>query len=102
MCVQYRCDGSVLFLNHNPTSAAWLSRDGTPQIYWGGATSRRERYCACGETSKSIKICQVRSQGCFYCIYCMLYFVSVALFASILMLLHYADEAVLLTQEKSD
>ena len=49
---QYRCVGSVMFQHDNLTTATWLSRDGTPQIYWGGATSRRDRYCACGETSE--------------------------------------------------
>ena len=49
---QYRCFGSVLFDNSDPSVAAWISRDGMPQIYWGGATSHRDRYCACGETSK--------------------------------------------------
>ena len=44
-----------MFRNENPTYAAWLSSDGTPQIYWGGATSRRDRYCACGETSKFLQ-----------------------------------------------
>ena len=33
----------------SPTYATWLSRDGMPQTYWGGATSRKDRYCACGE-----------------------------------------------------
>ena len=41
-----------MMFRETPTFTAWLSRDGMPQIYWGGATSRRERYCACGETSK--------------------------------------------------
>ena len=49
---QYRCIGSLMFRNENPTRAAWFSRDGTAQIYWGGATSRRDHYCACGETSE--------------------------------------------------
>ena len=45
---QYRCYGSMMF-GGNPTYATWLSRDGMPQTYWGGATSRRYGYCACGE-----------------------------------------------------
>ena len=52
-CFQYRCIHSLLLARDIITSvtvATWLSRDGTSQIYWGGATSRRDFYCACGET----------------------------------------------------
>ncbi|CAK8681317.1 unnamed protein product [Clavelina lepadiformis] len=52
-CKQYiklRCNG-VLF-NHASGGRAiqWISRSGTPVEYWGGATSLRPGYCACGET----------------------------------------------------
>ena len=57
---QYRCIYSWMFRKESLTPAAWLSRDGTPQIYWGGATSRRDRYCACGETSEFLQ----QNQGC--------------------------------------
>ncbi|XP_077975858.1 uncharacterized protein LOC120341640 [Styela clava] len=34
--------------------AWWVSRDGERMNYWGGATSRRDEYCACGETGTCI------------------------------------------------
>jgi len=48
--LQYRCVGSALFFNGGDVKAAWISRDGEKMRYWGGATSRRDYYCACGET----------------------------------------------------
>jgi len=29
---------------------AWISRDGVKMKYWGGVVSRKDFYCACGET----------------------------------------------------
>ncbi|XP_076820781.1 contactin-associated protein-like 4 isoform X1 [Clavelina lepadiformis] len=47
--IKYRCKGNRIF-SGNHYEATWLSRDGTQMHYWGGATSRRVGYCACGET----------------------------------------------------
>ncbi|XP_076809882.1 contactin-associated protein-like 4 [Clavelina lepadiformis] len=52
--IKYRCIGSVLFQG-NIDYAAWLSRDGTHIKYWGGATSRRNYFCACGETGTCLE-----------------------------------------------
>jgi len=50
--LQYRCLGSVLFNNGFIPRATWITREGEQMKYWGGATSRRDFYCACAETSK--------------------------------------------------
>jgi len=50
-CLQYRCLGSVV-MNDGTPFAAWISRDGETMKYWGGASSRRNFYCACGETGE--------------------------------------------------
>ncbi|XP_076818767.1 contactin-associated protein-like 4 [Clavelina lepadiformis] len=47
--IKYRCKGNLIF-SGSTYYATWLSRDGTHIHYWGGATSRRDGYCACGET----------------------------------------------------
>nr|XP_039258580.1 uncharacterized protein LOC120335151 [Styela clava] len=59
-CRQYikvRCTG-IIFLNEG--YAWWVSRDGDKMNYWGGATSGRDKYCACGETNS----CIVQSYKC--------------------------------------
>ncbi|XP_076809182.1 contactin-associated protein-like 4 [Clavelina lepadiformis] len=43
--VKYRCKSSLL-----RGYGRWTSRNGGPKYYWGGATSQRSYYCACGET----------------------------------------------------
>nr|XP_039267984.1 contactin-associated protein-like 2 [Styela clava] len=45
--IQARCEG-MMILRDGPY-AWWVSRDGEKMLYWGGATSRRNSYCACGE-----------------------------------------------------
>ncbi|CAK8695706.1 unnamed protein product [Clavelina lepadiformis] len=53
--IKYRCIGSILFEGGGYTqSATWLSRDGSHMKYWEGATSRRNFYCACGETESCV------------------------------------------------
>jgi len=37
-------------MNDGTSFAAWIYRDGETMKYWGGASSRRNFYCACGET----------------------------------------------------
>ncbi|XP_039269503.2 uncharacterized protein LOC120344349 [Styela clava] len=52
-CRQYikaRCQGMALFRT-NPY-AWWVSRDGEKMMYWGGAISKINYYCACGETGQ--------------------------------------------------
>ena len=51
--LQLRCNG-VHFnhVNSDSRSAAWVSRGGQRELYWGGAFSRRPNFCACGETGK--------------------------------------------------
>ncbi|XP_077968109.1 uncharacterized protein LOC120326421 [Styela clava] len=47
--IKYRCQGSRIF-----SYAWWVSREGEKMTYWGGATSMRDNYCACGETGECI------------------------------------------------
>ncbi|XP_076809883.1 contactin-associated protein-like 4 [Clavelina lepadiformis] len=49
--IKYRCIASLLL---EGGYATWLSRDGTHMRYWGGATSQRNDYCACGETGTCV------------------------------------------------
>ncbi|XP_076812126.1 contactin-associated protein-like 2 [Clavelina lepadiformis] len=50
--VKFRCQSVFLF--RNSPAAAWLSRGGIAMHYWGGATSGRDYYCACGETGSCV------------------------------------------------
>nr|XP_039260128.1 neurexin-4-like [Styela clava] len=55
-CKQYiklQCQGVLMSWQGDPRSW-WVSRDGVQMGYWGGATSRRKGYCACGETNTCI------------------------------------------------
>nr|XP_039263780.1 collagen alpha-1(XI) chain-like isoform X1 [Styela clava]XP_039263781.1 collagen alpha-1(XI) chain-like isoform X1 [Styela clava] len=52
--IKMKCQGSVLFHNGDPY-AWWISRTGEKMLYWGGATSKRKHYCACGETGTCVK-----------------------------------------------
>ncbi|XP_076823442.1 contactin-associated protein-like 4 isoform X2 [Clavelina lepadiformis] len=52
--IKYRCRASVIFFDGGVDHASWVSRDGTQIHYWGGATSRRSGYCACGETGTCV------------------------------------------------
>nr|XP_039248885.1 contactin-associated protein-like 5 [Styela clava] len=49
--IKYRCQGSMIL---REIDAWWVSREGEKMIYWGGATSMRNKYCACGETGECI------------------------------------------------
>ncbi|XP_039271356.2 uncharacterized protein LOC120345851 [Styela clava] len=46
--IKARCEGMLLF--RTDPFAWWVSRNGEKMLYWGGATSRSNYYCACGET----------------------------------------------------
>ncbi|CAK8671408.1 unnamed protein product [Clavelina lepadiformis] len=59
--IKYRCKANAIFYA-NTYVATWLSRDGTHIHYWGGATSRRDGYCACGETGT----CRHSNRGSAY------------------------------------
>ncbi|XP_076823443.1 contactin-associated protein like 5-3-like [Clavelina lepadiformis] len=52
--IKYRCRASVMFYDSGADHASWVSRGGTQMHYWGGATSRRNDYCACGETGTCV------------------------------------------------
>ncbi|XP_076823445.1 neurexin-4-like [Clavelina lepadiformis] len=52
--IKYRCRASLIFHGDNEDFASWISRDGTQMRYWGGATSQRNDYCACGETGNCV------------------------------------------------
>ncbi|CAK8675040.1 unnamed protein product [Clavelina lepadiformis] len=52
--IKYRCRASVIFNGNSEDYASWVSRDGTQMHYWGGATSQRNDYCACGETGNCV------------------------------------------------
>ncbi|XP_078494753.1 caspr5 protein [Ciona intestinalis] len=61
-CRQYisiRCQGSI-FTSNGTSYAWWLSGSGEKKYYWGGATSMRNGYCACGET----KTCANKGRTC--------------------------------------
>ncbi|CAK8695481.1 unnamed protein product [Clavelina lepadiformis] len=49
--IKYRCRGAMLLRD---LRSSWISRDGEKMKYWGGATSRRTGYCACGETGTCV------------------------------------------------
>lgn len=52
--IKYRCQASVLLYYPNSPYGFWLSRDGEKMKYWGGGSSKRTGYCACGETGTCI------------------------------------------------
>lgn len=52
--IKYRCQGSVLLYYPNTPYGYWLSRDGEKMNYWGGGSSKRTGYCACGETGSCL------------------------------------------------
>ena len=50
-CEQFiilECNGSVAFIGEK--ASWWISRDGKPMLYWGGAAAGNKK-CACGMTS---------------------------------------------------
>ncbi|XP_039259674.2 neurexin-4-like isoform X1 [Styela clava] len=53
--IKFRCHGSVITFGA-PTDpwAWWTSRNGEKMLYWGGSTSRKDGYCACGETGTCV------------------------------------------------
>ncbi|XP_076814580.1 contactin-associated protein-like 5 [Clavelina lepadiformis] len=53
--IKYRCGGSVLLYGSATDYGSWVSRNGTRMKYWGGAASRRDNYCACGETGTCVE-----------------------------------------------
>jgi len=46
--IKFECNTNVAFIYNS--FAWWVSRDGTPMNYWGGATGH-DKMCACGVTS---------------------------------------------------
>ncbi|KXJ06368.1 Adhesion G protein-coupled receptor E2, partial [Exaiptasia diaphana] len=54
--IHFLCNGDVAFIE--ASYAWWVSRDGVPQYYWGGATPGSKK-CACGMTNT----CQ-NNKGC--------------------------------------
>ena len=57
--IKYECLGSLLLYSGNPTGW-WVSRDGAPMTYWGGATPADSYKCACGVTNT----CVNSARGC--------------------------------------
>nr|XP_039267334.1 contactin-associated protein-like 4 [Styela clava] len=49
--VKFRCKGVLLFRDGH---GHWVSRTGQKMRYWGGSTSMRGNYCACGENGNCV------------------------------------------------
>ena len=60
--VMFECNGSLSFISER--AAWWVSRDGKPRYYWGGATPNSKK-CACGMTNSCVGggECNCKSRG---------------------------------------